>query len=63
MTPDELKATINKLGLSQVQFARVIRMDDRSVRRLIAGDRAISGPVQRLVEALLDGWRPKDWPL
>lgn len=62
MTHDELRAAQEKLGLSQTQLARVLRIDARSYRRLIAGDRAISGPVSRVIEALLDGWRPQDWP-
>ena len=62
MTSAELRAAQEKLGLSQTQLARVLRIDPRSYRRLVTGERAISGPVQRVVEALLAGWRPDDWP-
>ena len=62
MTPAELRAAQEKLGLSQTQLARVLGIDPRSYRRLIKGDRAVSGPIQRVVEALLAGWRPDNWP-
>jgi hypothetical protein len=33
MTPNQFNATLAKLCLSQVRFAKLVRVDDRSVRR------------------------------
>jgi hypothetical protein len=57
-----------KLGLSVAECATMLGLADLAVRRyeIAPGDnnshRTVSGPVQRLMQAYLAGWRPKDWP-
>ena len=46
MTPDEFRAALAALGLSQVAAAKALESDERSVRRWIAGDRKVPGPVR-----------------
>jgi DNA-binding transcriptional regulator YiaG len=46
MQPADFAAAISALGWSQVEAARQLEVDDRTVRRWIAGDRAIPGPVR-----------------
>ena len=57
MQPAELKAARKRLGMTQTQLADALRLRGkdrtRSVRSWEAGERAISGPVEVAVEALL----------
>ncbi|TPG45983.1 helix-turn-helix domain-containing protein [Roseomonas nepalensis] len=54
MTPQELKAARNAVGLSAEGFARLVRVESgRTVRRWESGEREIPGPVVVLVEALM----------
>jgi ribosome-binding protein aMBF1 (putative translation factor) len=46
MTPTEFASAIAALGWSQVEAAKQLDVDDRTVRRWAAGDRAIPGPVK-----------------
>lgn len=51
MTPAEFKAARKRLGLSQEEMAKFLRLSDaRAVRSYEAGDRAISGPIQVAIE-------------
>ena len=52
MTPVDFRAALADLGLTQVGFARVARVDPRTVRKWVAGDRPIPGPVVVLLEML-----------
>jgi DNA-binding transcriptional regulator YiaG len=52
VSPADLRAALAGLGLSQVGFARIARVDPRTVRKWVAGDRAIPGPVVVLIELL-----------
>jgi len=52
VTPAELRAALADLGLSQVGFARLARVDPRTVRKWVAGASAIPGPVVVLIELL-----------
>ena len=58
MTAQEFRDAIAKLGINQVQAARALRVDPRTVRRWIAGDVEIPGPV----EVLLEGWLKRGMP-
>lgn len=58
MSAGDLAAAHEALGLSNTQMARVLQIEDRSYRRLLAGKRKISGPIARVVETSRDGWRP-----
>ena len=62
MTPAELKAAQDALGLTHDQFAPLLGRMDRNLWQLMAGERKISKPVVLLVHAYLAGYRPADWP-
>lgn len=49
MTPSQFRAILDRLGFPQVGAAQFLDVDDRTVRRWIAGD----VPVPRSVEMLL----------
>lgn len=49
MTPDDFRAAIARLGLSQVGAGEVLGVDGRTVRRWAAGDRAVPPPVRILL--------------
>jgi DNA-binding transcriptional regulator YiaG len=44
--PADFAAAIAALGWSQVEAARQLEVDARTVRRWVAGDREIPGPVR-----------------
>jgi DNA-binding transcriptional regulator YiaG len=72
MTPDQFRAALADLGLSQAGFARIAQVNPRTVRRWCDGTRAVPGPVvallvmmaqhrQALEAAMLtDGGKPID---
>lgn len=67
MTHDEIKAARKKLGLTQAQLAYMMDSTDRMVRRVESPPhRSTHQPAPtrwiRLLEAYLDGHRPRDWP-
>lgn len=53
MTPADLRAALSRLGLSQSEAARRCGVDPRTMRRWLAGDRRIPGPVVELVRTWL----------
>jgi len=53
MTARQLRAALRRLGLSQLGFARRIRVDGRTVRHWVAG----TYPVPEAVALLLDCWQ------
>ena len=61
MTNAEFKAARISLGLSVPEMAQAVGITPQAVRRLEGpgGKRAVTPTMQRLVRALLDGWRPK----
>lgn len=50
---DVLREAIPASGLSARQFAQLLDVDERTVRRWLAGDREIPGPVRVICEAIL----------
>jgi hypothetical protein len=55
MLSDDLKAILSGVGVTQVEFARLIGVTPRAVSLWMVGDRAIPGPVEayaRLLQAL-----------
>lgn len=50
MTPAELRATLERFGISQVRAAKILGVDDRSLRRWVLGE----APIPILVERVLD---------
>ena len=49
MTPDQFRAALADLRLSQANFARIAMVDARTVRRWCNGTRAVPGPVVALL--------------
>ena len=49
MTPDQFRAALANLQLSQAGFARLAMVDARTVRRWCDGTRAVPGPVVALL--------------
>jgi len=54
MTPDELRAALKTLGLTQEAFARTIKSSTRAVEHWLAGERKIPGPAVVAVDLLLE---------
>ena len=52
MTPDQFRAALANLGLSQVGFARIAMVAPRTVRHWCAGTRSIPGPVIALLQMM-----------
>ena len=54
MTSEELKAAREELGWTQSALASALGVTPRAVKYYEAGQRAIPGPVQRIVTSVLD---------
>ena len=64
MTPAEIKAAREALGLTQAQIAPLLGYGSQSRIAEIEGGKKRAGPaVIRLLRAYLDGYRPSDWPM
>jgi hypothetical protein len=50
MTPAELRAALDALGLSERQAARRLRIGEQSLHEWLSGSRVIPGPVAQLVQ-------------
>ena len=53
MTPKEFSRALESLGLSQLETARQLGVDGRTVRYWIAGARPIPGPATACIDAWL----------
>jgi DNA-binding transcriptional regulator YiaG len=53
MTPEQFQSALDRLELSQLEASRRLEVDGRTVRRWIAGDREIPGPVRVLLRTWL----------
>ena len=53
MTPDEYRAAIGRLELSQVAAARLLGVDERTSRRWANGERDIPAPAVRFLQYLI----------
>ncbi len=68
MSPEEIAVARRKLGLTALELANMLGYEGEwGLRRnliydLEKGRRRVREPQRRLVEAYLDGYRPKDWP-
>jgi DNA-binding transcriptional regulator YiaG len=63
----DFKEVQRKLGLSVSQMALMLGVTDIQVRRMgtapeLGSHRPVNGATQRLLQAYLEGYRPKDWP-
>lgn len=66
MTPEQLARARKRLGLTLEQMAIVLGYEGANgksqVHHLETGRREIRPAQRLLIEAYLDGWRPKIWP-
>lgn len=68
MTPEQIRAARQRLGLSTSQMGAMLDINDtRTYRAYEAPETAAmhrSPPARflRLMRAYLDGYRPRDWP-
>lgn len=64
MTPVEFKQARQNLDLSASQLGRILNTDQRTVRKWECDDgtRPPNPIACRVIEWMLDGWRPPEWP-
>lgn len=67
MTPADLRSARAVLGLTQEEVAALMETDKTTVQKWerdpgLPSHRPAPVRVARLYRALLDGWRPDDWP-
>ena len=55
VTPQDLSATLSRLGLSQAEAARLLGVTPGAVTRWVKGERPVPGPVARLLWLLDQG--------
>jgi DNA-binding transcriptional regulator YiaG len=53
MTPDQYRAAIETLGLSQVAAAKLLGVDARTSRRWACGERDVPPPAERFLRYLI----------
>jgi DNA-binding transcriptional regulator YiaG len=63
MTPDEYRAAIERLGLSQIAAARLLGVDERTSRRWANGEREVPPPVQRFLRYLIATGRSGEYAM
>ena len=63
MTPLQFKLARQSLGLSAARLGRILNSDPRTVRRWESDDdpRPVNPIAARVVQWMLDGWRPPEW--
>jgi DNA-binding transcriptional regulator YiaG len=54
MTHQEYRHALEALGLGQSEIGRLLDVDGRTVRRWVAGDVAIPGPIDLLMRLMLE---------
>lgn len=52
MGPKQLRATLRKLDMTQMELARRLGVDGRTVRRWLAGAAPIPGPVRAALQCM-----------
>jgi hypothetical protein len=64
MTPDELREAIARLGVSQVELAKLLGVNPRTMRRWLAGDSEMSVATEVAIDFILirRGLRPIGTP-
>ncbi len=55
LSPEQLRAALQTLGLTQAEFGRLIGRTARSINRWVVGDRAIPPEAAILVLLMLSG--------
>jgi DNA-binding transcriptional regulator YiaG len=54
MTPDEIRSTLARLELTTNRAAQLVGVDDRTMRKWLAGERGMPEPVIRLLRLVLE---------
>lgn len=52
MTPDEFRAELSRLGMTQAGAARFLKVDERTIRRWATGDKEVPEAVALLLPRL-----------
>lgn len=55
MTPSQFRTIRERLGYTQAGLAAFLRVSDRHIRMIEAGDRKATGPICLIMELLDDG--------
>ena len=64
MTPTEIRAAREVLRLTQAQIAPLLGYGSQSrIAEIEGGKKGVGASVIRLLQAYVDGYRPKDWPV
>lgn len=67
MTTEQFQKARHRLGLTLEQMGRMLGYQGEHIRQQVhdleTGRRDIREPQRRLMEAYLEGYRPKDWPV
>lgn len=56
MTPQQFRALLKRLGLTQIDAATFLRVRPTTVNRWATGKRKVPGPVVAALECLQDKW-------
>ena len=64
MTPTQFKQARRKLGLSATQLGHILNSDPRTVRRWESESdtRPVNPIAMQVMQWMLDGYRPPQWP-
>jgi hypothetical protein len=63
MTPAQFREALQSLGLDQAAAVKMLGYSRQaSISDICTGKRNPSGAAVRLLQAYLNGYRPKDWP-
>lgn len=67
MTPVEFKSARRKLGLSSSQLGHILNTAPQTIRKWEMGEdcstaRSVNPIAARVMQWMLDGYRPPEWP-
>lgn len=67
MTPNEFKSARRKLGLTQSQLGIILDTLPQTIRKWEMGEdcktaRSVNPIAARVMQWMLDGYRPPEWP-
>ncbi len=60
-TPDKINNALWSLHLNITDGAKMLGIGRGQMTKILNGDPEPSGPVQRLLDAYMAGYRPDDW--
>lgn len=68
MTPIEFKSARRKLGLTQAQLGLILNTLPQTIRKWEMGEccktaRSVNPIAARVMQWMLDGYRPPEWPV